>query len=382
MAARPLRLAQQAGRRAGGPGQPRRGADQLSSLARDCERLAEADPGNSGWQRDLSVSHNKLGDVQVAQGNLAAALTSFQASLAICERLAEADPGNSGWQRDLSVSHDQIGDVQVAQGNLAAALTSFQASLAISERLAEADPGNSGWQRDLSVSHEKIGDVQVAQGNLAAALTSFQASLAIARAAGRGRPRQFRMAARPLRLARPDRRRAGGPGQPRRGADQLSSLARDCRAAGRGRPRQFRMAARPLRLARQDRRRAGGPGQPRRGADQLSSLARDLPSGWPRPTPAIPDGSATSPSRTTRSGDVQVAQGNLAAALTSFQASLDDLRAAGRGRPRQFRMAARPLRQLGESRKQPGKERGRARSPWRLAAGAGYQRAPRRSAPG
>jgi hypothetical protein len=28
--------------------------------------------GNAGWQRDLSVSFNKVGDVQVAQGDLAA----------------------------------------------------------------------------------------------------------------------------------------------------------------------------------------------------------------------------------------------------------------------------------------------------------------------
>jgi hypothetical protein len=30
------------------------------------------------WQRDLSVSHNKIGDVQQAQGDLAATLTSYQ----------------------------------------------------------------------------------------------------------------------------------------------------------------------------------------------------------------------------------------------------------------------------------------------------------------
>ena len=59
---------------------------------------ARAVSGNAGWQRDLSVSHNKIGDVQQAQGDLAAALASYQASLAIAERLAKADPGNAGWQ--------------------------------------------------------------------------------------------------------------------------------------------------------------------------------------------------------------------------------------------------------------------------------------------
>ena len=60
--------------------------------------------------------------MQVAQGILPAALIAYQASLTIGDRLAKADPGNTGWQRDLSVSYDKIGDVQVAQGNLPAAL--------------------------------------------------------------------------------------------------------------------------------------------------------------------------------------------------------------------------------------------------------------------
>ena len=84
------------------------------------ERAAKADPGNAGWQRDLSVSYNKVGDVQVAQGDLAGALTSYRDSLAIADRLAKSDPGNAGWQRDLSVSYNKVGDVQVAQGDLPA----------------------------------------------------------------------------------------------------------------------------------------------------------------------------------------------------------------------------------------------------------------------
>jgi tetratricopeptide (TPR) repeat protein len=143
------------------------------------ERLAQADPGNAGWQRDLSVSHNKFGDVLSARGNLPAALDAFRASHAIAERFARADPEDAGWQRDLSVSHNKIGDVLVEQDHLAAALDAYQASLAIRERLVDADPENAGWQRDLSVSQEKIGDVLRAQGDLPAALDAFQASLAI-----------------------------------------------------------------------------------------------------------------------------------------------------------------------------------------------------------
>ena len=144
------------------------------------ERLAQSDPGNAGWQRHLSVSYQKVGDVQAAQGDLAAALKSYRDELAIAERLAQSDPGNAGGQRDLSVSYDKVGNVQVEQGDLAGALKSYRDGLAIAERLAQTDPGNAGWQRDLSVWYEKVGDVQAAQGDLAAALKSYHEELAIA----------------------------------------------------------------------------------------------------------------------------------------------------------------------------------------------------------
>ena len=59
-----------------------------------------------------------LGDVRSAQGDLAGALKAYSDGLAIADRLAKSDPGNAGWQRDLSVSYEKVGDVQVAQGDL------------------------------------------------------------------------------------------------------------------------------------------------------------------------------------------------------------------------------------------------------------------------
>ena len=101
------------------------------------ERLAKADP----QQRRLAA--RSVGVVQQGRrraggaGQLAEALKSYRDGLAIAERLAKADPSNTGWQRDLSVSYNKVGDVLVAQGNLAEALKSYRDSLAIAERLAE-----------------------------------------------------------------------------------------------------------------------------------------------------------------------------------------------------------------------------------------------------
>ena len=158
------------------------GAGALAAFRRGleiAEDLAARDPANTEWQRDLSVSHNKIGEVLVVQGDGAGALAAFRRGLEIAEELVACDPANTGWQRDLSVSHDRIGDVLVAQGDGAGALAAFRRSLEIAEELVARDPANTGWQRDLSVSHDRIGDVLVAQGDGAGALTAFRRSLEI-----------------------------------------------------------------------------------------------------------------------------------------------------------------------------------------------------------
>jgi uncharacterized caspase-like protein len=142
-------------------------------------RAAEADPGDMGWQRDLSVSYNKIGDVLKAQGNLGAALNRYEAALTIVERLAQADADNVGWQHDLSVSYGRVGGVLNAQGNLPAALTHYEASLTIAERLAKADASNAGWQRDVYSALWYVADVQIKQGNLSHGLEKLQRSKSI-----------------------------------------------------------------------------------------------------------------------------------------------------------------------------------------------------------
>ncbi len=63
-----------------------------------------------------------LTDKVVDYRSLAVAKSLLETTHAVLQRLAAADPGNAGWQRDLSVSHNKIGDVLSAQGDLNAAL--------------------------------------------------------------------------------------------------------------------------------------------------------------------------------------------------------------------------------------------------------------------
>jgi tetratricopeptide (TPR) repeat protein len=74
-------------------------------------RLTELEPDTLQWRRNLSVAHDRLGDVAVAQGRLDEAAQAYRAGLAICEALATAEPGNTEWRRDLYVSHVMLGEV-------------------------------------------------------------------------------------------------------------------------------------------------------------------------------------------------------------------------------------------------------------------------------
>ena len=59
------------------------------------------DPRNVTWKRDLSLSEDKIGDVLLVQGDPAAAGEIYRAALTLREQLADADPANAEWQRDV-----------------------------------------------------------------------------------------------------------------------------------------------------------------------------------------------------------------------------------------------------------------------------------------
>ncbi len=63
--------------------------------------LADASPGDAGRRWDLAVAYEKLGDVQLAKGDLAAAPRSYRDSFETFKALSAADPGDAGRRRDI-----------------------------------------------------------------------------------------------------------------------------------------------------------------------------------------------------------------------------------------------------------------------------------------
>jgi tetratricopeptide (TPR) repeat protein len=162
------------------------GALATASQARDIFRdLVVSNPDSDDFNRELSVSNERIGDVLVLQGELDAGLAAYRDSLAIRKPLALKHPDNTDSQRDLSVGDNKIGDVLLAKGQLDEALVAYREGLAIRKALALNDPGNAKGQRDLSVSDHKIGHVLVMQGHLDDALTTYRDGLTIRQALAR-----------------------------------------------------------------------------------------------------------------------------------------------------------------------------------------------------
>ena len=117
------------------------------------------------------MSHDRVGDVLVAQGKLFDALKSFREGLEI----AGGSMGNPEiWLAARSVSVPRQNRRRASQRSLPDALKAFHEGMTIRQRLAKADPDNVDWQRGLAVSYDRLGDVLMAQDNLADALKAFQ----------------------------------------------------------------------------------------------------------------------------------------------------------------------------------------------------------------
>jgi autotransporter strand-loop-strand O-heptosyltransferase len=120
-----------------------------------------------GELMDRARVHIAQGDRDAQRGDLVAALSDYREGLAIMRRLAEADAGNAGFQRDLSVAQNRIGAALLAQGDLQGAIDQHRASLAIMERLTAANPNNIDFQRDLAWCSARIAELLKVQHRVA-----------------------------------------------------------------------------------------------------------------------------------------------------------------------------------------------------------------------
>jgi tetratricopeptide (TPR) repeat protein len=128
------------------------------SLLDRYQRLAAAAPDRADYQRDLSVSYERMGDLYGALSQGRQARDAYAQSLVIRERLVSAEPDRTDYQRYLAASYQRIGDLYHAVGQSDQARAAYAQVLYIAQRLAAAEPDRADYQRDLIVAHVKISE--------------------------------------------------------------------------------------------------------------------------------------------------------------------------------------------------------------------------------
>ena len=254
-------------------------------------------------------------------------------TLAVVAYLAEVRPLIPPAERAWILVAEQEFNALLQAGDLGSATRLLHAIHRQVQARAAADPANAGWQRDLSISHIKVGDVASSGRGPGRGPRRLPGRPGHRGPAGRRRPGQHRMAARPVRQPQQAGGRGGRGRGPGRGPRRLPGRPGHRGPAGRRRPGQRRLAARPVHQPQQ----GGGRGGRGRG-----------PGRRPRRPPGRPG----------------------------------HRRPAGRRRPRQHRMAARPVRQPRTAGGRGGRGRGPGRGPRRLPGRPGHPGPAGRRGPG
>ena len=166
-------------------------------------QLVTMDASNMEWQRNLVISHTKLGLALTAQKDFASALQSYEAALVISMKLAATDRTNSERQNDLSLCYERVGGLAWQTGDLDLTLRSYRAAIEIERTLVKADPINSPAQYDMAIIQLKLSALAVPdnpEGTRAEALSESFRVIKTLQLDGHLSPRQLHAATILLKL--------------------------------------------------------------------------------------------------------------------------------------------------------------------------------------
>jgi tetratricopeptide (TPR) repeat protein len=143
--------------------------------------LADRNRNNPEWQRDVSVTLNRLGSIALNSSESSDALKSYEEALGIMLHLNQQDPADLRWQRELAISLSGIGDVKSQMGDAQSALAAYDEGLTIIRRLSQRDPADLKLQREIAVRLSETGDMKLNIGDTASAAGDYEEGLAITR---------------------------------------------------------------------------------------------------------------------------------------------------------------------------------------------------------
>ena len=153
---------------------------------------AERDPADGQNQIELGASHFWMGSLRRQQGDLGGALEHYRSYLRISEALAVRHPANADYQLEVGYGHSNVGTILEQRGELEGALEHYRRAVAIKERRLATDPGRADWNADLATTVNKVGVVLLSLGRYGEAETALRREHDLLASALRAEPKNNR----------------------------------------------------------------------------------------------------------------------------------------------------------------------------------------------
>jgi tetratricopeptide (TPR) repeat protein len=143
------------------------------------EKLAAVDPQNATARMDLATGYAMLGRATAEGGSNRAGLDYLQKAVEITEKEVAHDPTESHGRRILGLCYLWRGQVSSASRKLDAALRDYRKSAAILEAITAADPSDVEARVELAATNEKIADAMVQKGERRVAESMYHQVLTV-----------------------------------------------------------------------------------------------------------------------------------------------------------------------------------------------------------
>lgn len=140
------------------------------------ERLAQAQPANPYYRKQLCLSYVSVATAQADRGNTAGALANLRRAVAAIESLVKTYPGNATYLFELANTYEEIGLTLERVGRVDESLEFQYKTLALRQSQLDADPSNIGARRQLMNIHLMIGRGLTDNGDFKTALEETRKS--------------------------------------------------------------------------------------------------------------------------------------------------------------------------------------------------------------
>ena len=152
------------------------------------QKLAKANPGNTGLQYDLALNLRSLGHLLWGAGKWAETLAALENARAILERLVEDNPAVTRYRYALGQTYNNIGSTLFDEGKPVEALAFHEKVCAIAVKLTDTYPPVNLFQGLLATNQCNIGRALSETGKFTEGMAAHAKALDISQQLAQGNP--------------------------------------------------------------------------------------------------------------------------------------------------------------------------------------------------